>query len=371
MGQGKISINSILWIILWIFSNIIFVFVGLKNAAPGALATITIDILWPIILLLVVSQIYTIDFFVELNKVILIFSIILCLYDFGFVIKTFWISQIPDFLYSFHMSYAIGRKGVLIEYSLDHFYSLYFVVPYTYGLVITSIRNKRNDNKIVLIAILVLEIICIFLTGKTTALIIICLMPVLHYVLSFLFLGRRRKTHSIMFKILLSIVVALFMTIIFFKGSRIVEIVSVNVEKILTMFTNTSDERYSQFRALLKGWTEAPILGNGTGSYSKECIRSAQTPWAYELSYLSILFQKGLIGLGIFLSYTIWIIKNMLVLSERDEVFEYTAIPFLLGFIGILISNAINPTLGKAGYIWIFFLPLAFFNIEKIRKTKE
>ena len=63
-----------------------------------------------------------------------------------------------------------------------------------------------------------------------------------------------------------------------------------------------SDATYSdsirtiQREYLTDGFLHSPLLGNGTGAYVEEYIRSETDKFSYELEYLSFLYQFGIIG---------------------------------------------------------------------------
>ena len=72
------------------------------------------------------------------------------------------------------------------------------------------------------------------------------------------------------------------------------------VNMVATGFQFDSDPvamlRRDQSVALVKGWLEAPLLGSGHGMPAPDVIRSEETPWAYELTYLALLYHTGVVG---------------------------------------------------------------------------
>jgi O-antigen ligase len=63
--------------------------------------------------------------------------------------------------------------------------------------------------------------------------------------------------------------------------------------------------RAQQFKALLNEWSVNPFFGHGLGASASTIIRSEEMTWAYELSYIALLFQAGLLG---FIGYSLAII---------------------------------------------------------------
>lgn len=67
-----------------------------------------------------------------------------------------------------------------------------------------------------------------------------------------------------------------------------------------TIGNDNNDPRIAQFESLIAGWVEKPLLGNGTG-VNASVIRS-DIPGTYELSYIAMLFERGIIGMLIFVT---------------------------------------------------------------------
>ncbi|MFT6349723.1 MAG: hypothetical protein ACJAYB_002758 [Psychromonas sp.] len=84
-----------------------------------------------------------------------------------------------------------------------------------------------------------------------------------------------------------------------------------NLNKVWAMFSDgfdfesgeNSSERTLHFFALINGWPDSSILfGAGNGS-TVDVVRSTKMAWAYELTYVYLLFSTGLVG---FIFYVGW-----------------------------------------------------------------
>ena len=60
--------------------------------------------------------------------------------------------------------------------------------------------------------------------------------------------------------------------------------------------------RFLQIDALYNKWLQSPLIGHGLNAYTPEVIRNAKNLWSYEMFYIALLMQTGMIGLTIFLS---------------------------------------------------------------------
>jgi hypothetical protein len=136
--------------------------------------------------------------------------------------------------------------------------------------------------------------------------------------------------------------------------------------EFITGFQFSSDPvaitRASQFQRLTEAWLEAPLLGKGFGATIPEFVRSEEMPWAFELSYMALLFNAGLVGA---LAYALGIMSIFgvgLYIVRFGGSLGRLLLPVLLGSGSFLIANATNTYLLKFDYEWVIFLPLAFVN---------
>jgi O-antigen ligase len=131
-------------------------------------------------------------------------------------------------------------------------------------------------------------------------------------------------------------------------------------------FTSSSFEnnhRSDQFYAMTNEWKQSPLFGAGHGASAKSSIRSEEIPWAYELSYVSLLFHTGILGFLCYLAGIIWIFLKGLEIIKSDHWLSTYMSPVLVGTLCFLIANATNPYLEKFDYMWVIFLPVAMINI--------
>lgn len=110
--------------------------------------------------------------------------------------------------------------------------------------------------------------------------------------------------------------------------------------------------RLSQSEYLYEAWRAHPILGSGLGaSLVNGYQRSVADPWSFELTYLQVLFQMGVLGLAVVL----WIPAAALarglpaVTQATDEGADSTALEAgLAALVAIFIASATNPYLLSA-----------------------
>ena len=125
---------------------------------------------------------------------------------------------------------------------------------------------------------------------------------------------------------------------------------------------DTYNVRREQFFALLSGWMDSPMLGAGHGASAKGSLRSYESSWAYELSYVALLFHVGIVGFLCYTAGVVWVYWMVLRIIRSGDQMGLYLLPILVGTTCFLIANATNPYLGKYDYIWVIFLPIAFIN---------
>jgi len=132
----------------------------------------------------------------------------------------------------------------------------------------------------------------------------------------------------------------------------------------------SSGARYLQAASLWEAFTDSPLIGQGLGS-AVDVVRSHTMSWAYELSYLALLMNVGLIGFLIYAGAVVWIALKGICLSRKNVEFAKLFIPLMTSLCAFLVMNATNPYLGKFDYLWVIFLPIALINAYLTQQTKH
>jgi hypothetical protein len=116
-------------------------------------------------------------------------------------------------------------------------------------------------------------------------------------------------------------------------------------------------ERGNQYVSLMRDWFDGNyFFGAGNGSHA-EYSRSYDMPWAYELTYIYLLFSTGIIGMLFYFGWFGWgLLRIRGALMQRPDMAVYVA-PMITGVFGLAIGAASNPYFGKFDYLWIILLP--------------
>lgn len=136
----------------------------------------------------------------------------------------------------------------------------------------------------------------------------------------------------------------------------------------LTKTGEASDTpRLLQSEALIEGWMESPFVGNGSG-VNASVVRS-ETPGTYELSYLAMLFERGIIGTVIFfLMYLVLMVWSIRCL-KKDAIKLTDTFALIIALNLFMLANATNPYLNAFDYMWFLFI--LFVNIRISNESNE
>ena len=208
--------------------------------------------------------------------------------------------------------------------------------------------------------VLLLFCLAVF-SGRRALLVTMFLGPLIAWILSFKLTRGRIRSLTIKIRplsLLLSFILLICFVVLLLNLVNVVG-KSYLVDQLKSIFdfsgNESNVERTLQFHALMQGISESPFFGSGAGaaaSYS----RSPDQPWAYELFYVSIVFQYGVFGFLVYLIPVLYVVF-WLVMRVKNYGRDTFYFCFLSGLISFLISSGTNPYIGKFDYMWVIFIP--------------
>ena len=122
---------------------------------------------------------------------------------------------------------------------------------------------------------------------------------------------------------------------------------------------------------MISSWQENPFFGKGHGAFAVGAKGSGGQPWAYELQYVAILFQTGIVGFLIYFGSIIWLVYKAVLISKNNSEIGKIAIPATVALLSFLIANATNPYLLKFDYLWTLFFLAAIVNVGLIESNNR
>lgn len=364
--------KGIVVLYIYLVYNFFACILGLIEGAPGALRSLSVDILWPVSFYLIGMTLNSERDYAFLLKYMILFTVVLGAFDLWYCLGNLGLLPLPGFFVALDLDLRFGYYGSFIQYMNTHQATFIFMTPFTVALLFDLKKIGKYIHPFWVIIAFSLELACLLMSGRVALQVVSALSLV--FVMFFRFFLHRvireivpRKKKNVLPSFYLIILVLLAGLLIMPR------ILSLDIGKIWDYIANkfsssiseSDNVRLLQFNALMSGWLESPIFGHGTGSYTTEVVREiVDQPWAYELSYCALLFQKGLVGFVIFFVMVLWILHAIWVKIKRRIYPEYLALPFLIGFICFLIANAADPYLSKFGYMWVLFIPFAMASSE-------
>jgi hypothetical protein len=374
----KIDSTVLFFLVSFSLLALFFTFRGVLYNAPGAIRVLTVMWLWPMLFTFIGilfgnknNENYYKPF---LNSFLFVnyFLLLQCLLV--FYANLFGLSHIISVLFG---NIATGEYSNLPKYSISSLSTLVYTAPFCIALFFYLFVYKmmKENKKIVMHLFFILPIILIvtFLSGRKAIFIEIISAPFL-MTISLLLINFSVGLKNILrlLCITMGILLLILLMLVFLKNNII--------SNILTYISSGFDfhnsinmdsyVRYLQFHSLITAWYQHPLLGAGFGNHT-DFVRDPQQPWAYELFYVALLYQVGIIGILFYFMGIIWIIFQMLKICKKYQGSLYGAFVFstLSGVIFFLIANATNPYLGKFSYMWVIFLPVAIINYERTKNA--
>lgn len=367
------------WTLVLSAASLFFGVRGLILGAPGALKVVQIYAMWPLVYLLLLSGIRSIRTFQALEKTLLFSTIFVAVFLLVYVASELHvIPQIPGInsLFTrdeleggFFLSATFRDGHAEIGFPGLHFYS--FLVPCVIAALLDRWFNSSKlwKGRSWYVWALLISLPIVFLSGRRALQLVTLLAPFMTLGLG-LFCPKQEK--GLLLKSVSRSLVWLSAcgALSFFLLSSVN---LVTLEGVADRFSagfdfsasNRSDSavgRVDQYLAMMHAWEQAPYLGQGLGATAHECVRSPDFPWVYELSYVDLLFQTGVVGLILYGSGIAWICWLGIKIVKAGGEGARFMLPMLVALIAMLIASGTNPYLAGFDRLWVIFLPLAFIN---------
>lgn len=365
-GGGLFALNR--WsvsrdiLFLWLITTCVGLFGimwGFVNGAPGAAHVSSVFLLWPFVYMVFIGHVHSPRTIVVLEKVLCFGIAVASLMALSLLVAAVlgrgeWIRDV----------FAFQGAGIyvfdgFVELTLFNLATVIYGLPFLATLLFSPVTDGWLTNRRSLGILLLLVLAICVVSGRRAFWLLAVATPLLVLVLYFLAGVRFRVRYMVATAIL---AFALAIGGVIGLGLDF----GVLYEQFLSAFDFSGEQsaslRYQQYSALMSGWYEHPLIGQGLGAAEKSIVRSEEMVWAYELSYVALLFQTGIVGVIVYSSAVIWIFITGLRIVRRQPDAVQVILPLLAGLAGFLLVNATNPYLSKFDYLWTIFLPVAAIN---------
>lgn len=373
LKHKKLEINKELFLITLFFSTLGLVYSTYGSVVdnPGAIRTMTVMVIYPLLFLCLSIFFSHIDDFLKIKKALIFGSLLVVLVQLIFLLSAY--GAIPSFIASYFQSLHPGMAVLDIRensflFTLPNVSSLIFLIPFLSSFILLT--NKFELKNLML---LVMMLVLILLSGRRAFFLSYGFSLVF---LVFIALYLRKDLQTNIFRKLYGVIFFFAISLIAFVSFSGIEL-QVYIEKFYSIFdfsqNDSNLERVYQFRALYDGIANAPLFGSGAGA-AAEYSRSSEQPWAYELSYVAFMFHYGILGFLIYLLGIVYIFISLLRICKDKMVsrdIKVFIVSFLTGFVAFLVANSTNPYLGKFDYMWVIFIPVMIINAYKVEKRNQ
>lgn len=368
-GRWRISRTIFLWLLVTLAAGLLFMWNGIRLGSPGALQLSTVYVIWPLLYVFFIGLLSRVETLVTLEKTIICGGLVSALMGIFLVVSTFtgYAEQLTELLNS--QDVDVGLYDGFTRYRLPNIATL----VYGAGFLLSFVTYSSQDNtyntrgwRLVAWLTLAVVIIAIVLSGRRAAWLILLIVPAV--VFGMMIVAHQPLRMRYWLKLSLLVVLA-FIAVHAYFDLQLSTLTHVFFSAFDVDAGESAWARSMQYDALLSGWIERPFLGHGLGAVT-HVVRSSEQLWAYELTYMALLFQTGLIGVVIYASGVWWIFWKGIITVRRFPESAVVILPLLCGLVGFLIANGTNPYLAKFDYLWVIFLPLAAIHVYTIRTSR-
>lgn len=367
--EKNLNVTVIIWFLVLLMYGIIWNFIGALKDNPGVSDTFRLNVIWVVLYALYVFYIDSVEKFKSLLKTMIWATIAISIYNIAIVLSVFDIIpnvnlflQIDD-----ELTNAIGVHSGFIQLTSNNIGSLTFLAPFVLSLYIMKSTLVFRFSKIVLISSVTLSIITVIISGRRALWLEMLIAPLLIGFFNYsqnksnTIRTRNRFIKFYSFAILLLIAVGYFLT--YYINWEL----SLFIDRFIAAFTSDG-VRYEQAVALLNGFIESPLIGSGFGVGVPDVVRSDVRPWTYELTYVLMLYNTGILGSTLYIVCIAIIYRSFFKYLKNDSNDNAITYSLFIGLTCYIISNSTNPYFGSYDFMWPLYLPIAYINVVQSKK---
>lgn len=240
------------------------------------------------------------------------------------------------------MSIELGDLGGRLQFPSDNLLPICL-------LVVTGLRKRLSIGRLSGVVICALLSISVIYTFSRFIWISAALAMLLGMLVS-----KRDKMNLVY--------LASFAAVVLYSFSLIADLIALRFSDALA---GSSDaERTWQIKALTDFFWQAPLFGNGLGSYALQLKRSIELPYAYEVQILALLGQLGIVGTGCLVLLLFNYYRKAFTFQSKTRFFQFALLIVLCNF---LASGFFNPSLlvSMSAVSYGFVFTLASINRHK------
>jgi hypothetical protein len=370
--RKKMSITVITWFAFLLSYGLVWNVIGAFRGNPGVTDTFRLNVIWVVLYAVYIFYIDSRDKFNSLVKTMVWATIAISIYNFAIVLSAFDILPDVNALLKVddELTSAIGIHAGFIQLTSNNIGSLTFLVPFVLVLYVMKSGSLSGVSKIILKLSVILSIITVLVSGRRALWVEMLVTPFLILLINYFNSEKRSKRTTI--KIIKFYSIAILLLVV--SGSIMAYSLNWDVSLFIERFTaafESGSVRHEQAAALFNGFTESPLSGPGFGVGVHDVVRSDLRPWTYELSYVLMLYNTGVLGTALYFVCIVIIYLFYFKYLKNGSYDNAITSSLLVAFTCFIIANSTNPYLGSYDYMWMFYLPIAYINVVQLERRGQ
>lgn len=352
--NSKIKKNHFYFVMFFVFYFMMSLILGMIKGFEWEFKTgyslIEYYMFTPVIILIISSFLISNEAYIEnLIKILRVISLFVVIMNVWKILaKRSFVPDI-DFLDLFYVSSNQSIGGLALRISNEH--NLIFLLPFFTVLLFTE---RRRKDRVIDLVILMIGVVYGLLSGRKALEILV--FATISVMILYMAVKKGKMRPLIISCVSAFAVVLITKQIAPYIGiENIIESAINTIQNGITTQNAGMVKRSRSIYSLIRLWFSSPIIGNGLNSYGD--FSSAGTEkWSYEVYYVALLAQTGIIGIGFFASAVFYIIWNLLKKYKNSEKPLYLAAFF--GMVCFLAAGATNPMV-YIPWPWILSLSIS------------
>lgn len=357
--NGKIRIHRkiILWFLIYISFGALWGAYGLVNGKEFAVDFLRLNTLWVLVYFFLILMINKPKHLEICQKIMIWATLVIAIYNINYALYGMGYVYLP-LIINLDMGQRIGIHPGYIQLTAHNLGSLVFLSPFVFsGIAIAGDKGFAGLPRWFSVLVLILCLIAVFLSGRRSLWFITILVPLIYYCIIKIVINRRNRFgERFNYKqwlplIVLGILLIMGQYYLFHKAGW-------DSQSFVDRFTFSGEQaegydyRINKIAILITDVCEHSLLiGTGGGST------------AFEVTFMQVFHETGIIGLMIFVGLFFWVYLQILKLVKRKKGNAEQGIPLLMGSICFFLGMGTNPYYGSFDFMWSLFLPLAYVNV--------
>jgi hypothetical protein len=375
-GIRLLHFDAVIWCAVLIGIGAFFVFWAILHGQMDGLKVMPVFVIYPCIYIFIIAAIARRTSLDALLRWLVNSSIIISAYSAMYMLSM--VGILPSGIFILVKESVVSVGAEFFSYAMPSITSMLYLMPFILSaLILWRDKDCMPVKRGRLAMALLLSLVPVIFSASRIFWILLLITPVLTYVFTFAITTKFSQTRRRIIRgngwrlVLVIFVVSIFPMMYFWTELNDAFLSSNTFMDALTFADAGSSVRGEQLKMLLDGWSEVPLLGAGHGASLPWYKRSEDAPWAYELSFVALLYQTGIFGILAYFLAISWLFYASYKLCRIDAARSLYIIPVLVGLSCFLVATGTNPYLYAFDHLWTIFVPLIVLNVFMLQRDRR